>query len=145
MVPVMIGKSRVVGVGLLLALSGGCARTEPGSPEAVADAFADAYLGHADQPRARQYTAFGATKMLDEEVAATRAIRGSNFNPSDVNFDVALVRGERTSRGERVRFDYTLRFKGGVEKHADVELTKVDGEWKVVRVSVGDSPAPSGS
>ncbi|MBM4375935.1 MAG: hypothetical protein FJ095_12680 [Deltaproteobacteria bacterium] len=140
----MTGKGLVVGTCLLLGLAGGCAQTEPGSPEAIADAFADAYLGRADQPRARQYTAFGASKMLDDEVAATRAIRDSNFNPSEVNLDVSLVRGERTNRGERVRFDYAVRFKGGVEKHADVELTKVDGEWKVVRVSVGDAPAPDG-
>ena len=47
---------------LLVGLLGlGCDRPEPGSPELVADAFVDAYFRHADQERAKQYTAFGAS------------------------------------------------------------------------------------
>ncbi len=130
---------------LVAVLATGCSRQEPGSPEAVADAFAEAYFARADQQRAKQFTAFGASKMLDEELAQTRAIRGADFNPNEADLDVSLVRGDRTSRGERVRFDYLMRFKGGLEKHADIELTKVESEWKVVRVSVGDAPAPASS
>jgi len=141
MVPVMLWSRRLVSVLVALALAGGCARKDPGSPEAIADAFADAYFSRADQQRAKQFTAFGASKMLEEELSQTRAVRGSDFNPSEANLDVTLVRGERTTRGERVRFDYEVRFKGGVEKHADIELTRIDGEWKVVRVGVGDAPA----
>lgn len=121
----------------------GCRSVEPGSPEAVADAFADAYFGRADQERAKQFTAFGATRMLDEEIAQTRGLRGTGFTPDEANLDVSLVRGERGTRDERVRFDYTVKFQGGVEKHADVELAKVGGDWKVVRVAVGDAPSAS--
>lgn len=145
MVRAMSVRGFVFGGLLVAALGSACSKVEPGSPEAVADGFADAYFGHADQARAKQFTAFGASKMLDEELAATRPLRDGSFKASDANLDVSLVRGERTSRGERVRFDYAVKFQGGVEKHADVELAKVDGEWKVVRVAVGDVPAPSGS
>jgi hypothetical protein len=129
---------------LLVALAA-CRRAEPGSPEATADAFAEAYFGRADQVRAKQFTAFGASKMLDDELNETRNVRGADFTPSDANLEVKLVRGERSARGERVRFDYAVNFHGGVEKHADIELARVDGEWKVVRVTVGDAPAPASS
>lgn len=126
-------------------LLGGCHKVEAGSPEAVADTFADAYFGHADQERAKQFTAFGATKMLDDEISQTRSVRSAGYTPSEANLEIKVVRGERSTRGDRVRFDYTVTFQGGVDKHADVELSKVDGDWKVVRVTVGDAPLPASS
>lgn len=135
-----------VGLVLLLSLfAAGCSRTDASSPEGVADAFADAYFRKADQPKAKQFTAFGASKMLDAEIAETRALRGSDFKPADADLDVDVVRGARSTRGARVRFDYVLRFKGAPEKHADVELTKIGEDWKVVRVTLGDKAAPAAS
>ncbi len=122
-----------------------CNRSAAGSPEAVADAFADAYFGRADQAAAKPFTALGAAKMLDDEIADTRAVRDSGYTPSEANLNVKVDRGPRSSRGERVRFDYTVGYQGGVVKHADIELSQVDGGWKVVRVGVGDSPAPASS
>jgi hypothetical protein len=120
----------------------GCARNEAGgSPEAVADSFAAAYFVRADQQRAKQYTAFGATKMLDQEIAETKSLRDSGYTPSEAALDVNVTRGARSSRGERVRFDYLVRFSGGGTKHADVELARVSGEWKVVRVAVANAAA----
>ena len=130
---------------LIVSFATGCSRTEAGSPERVADAFADAYFREADQVKAKQFTAFGASKMLDDEIAETRGLRGSDFKPADADLNLTMVRDARSTRGERVRFDYVLRFKGAPEKHADVELSKVADEWKVVRVTVGDAPAPATS
>jgi hypothetical protein len=117
----------------------GCKDDSAASPEAVADAFCEAYFRQANQEKAKEYTAFGATKMLDQEIADVRALRESGYTPSEAENEVGVSRGERTQRDERVRFDYTLRYRGptGVAvKHADIELAKVHGEWKVVRIGV---------
>jgi hypothetical protein len=131
------------------AVLSGCSKAEPGSPEAVADAFVEAYFRHADQEAAKRYTAFGATKMLDSELDAVKALRAEGYGPDQASLEVAVERGERSNRGERVRFDYVLRFRDGqgeALRHADVELTKIDDEWKVVRVGLDQAaaaPAPS--
>ncbi len=121
-----------------LLLLGACNAPAPGTPEAVADAFADAYFGHADQEHAKQFSALGATKMLEDEAAETRAVRNSSYTPSEANLNVKVVRGQRSSRDERLRFEYTVTFQGGVEKRADIELSRLEGVWKVVRVGVLD-------
>jgi hypothetical protein len=126
-------------------LVGGCDRPAEGSPEKVADAFVDAYFRRADQEGAKQYTAFGASRMLDQEIAEVSQLRRDGHTPSEAQIDVAAERGARSSRGDRVRFDYTLRFRdprGDAVKHADIELAMVDQVWKVVRVGVADQPAP---
>ena len=48
-------------VSMALVVLSGCNRAEVGSPEAVADAFCEAYFREADQEKAKQFTAFGAT------------------------------------------------------------------------------------
>lgn len=78
--------------------------------------------------------------MLEEEIAQTRSVRDATYSPGDANLEVALTRGERSARGERLRFDYRLRFKDGSERHADVELARIEGAWKVVRVGLADAP-----
>lgn len=123
----------------MLAAMCACAESATG-PEAAADAFADAYFAHADQAKARQYTAFGASKMLDQEIAETKPLRDSGYTPSEASLQLGVTRGARSQRGERVRFDYALRAADGAVKHATVELSRVAGEWKVVRVAVGDQP-----
>jgi hypothetical protein len=133
----------------LLCLVVACDKAEAGSPEAVADAFCDAYFREADQAKAKQFTAFGATRMLDQEIEDVKGVRESGYDARDAQLDVAIRRGERTNRGERVRFDYVLRYEdraGEVLKHADVELARVHEEWKVVRVGLSkqDSPPPLG-
>jgi len=137
---------------MVLALSvlawAGCDRVEPGSPEAVADAFVDAYFRRADQVKAKEYTAFGATKLLDAEIAQVKQVRQSGYTPTDASIDVAAERGERSMRGERVRFDYVIRYKGRdgeQRKHADIELAEVQGQWKVVRIALSNNPAPAAS
>jgi hypothetical protein len=112
----------------------------------VGDAFVDAYFRRADQEKAKQYTAFGATKMLEREIAEVKEVRDTGYMPGDAALGVEAERGARTKRGDRVRFDYLLRFRGqdGSEqvKHADVELADVEGSWKVVRLGVSDEAAP---
>jgi hypothetical protein len=123
----------------------GCNRAEVGSPEAVADAFCDAYFREADQEKAKQFTAFGATKMLDAEIREVRSLRESGYTPRDASLEVAISRGERKTREDRVRFDYVLRYEeqtGEVVKHADIELAKVHDEWKVVRIGLSGSEEP---
>ena len=126
---------------VVVALAGlpACNRVEPGSPEAVADAFCDAYFRQADQAKAKQFTAFGASKMLEREIADTKKLRDEGYTPSAARIEVGITRGSRSKRNERVRFDYTIRFPGvhgAAEKHADIELAKLAGEWKVVRIGL---------
>ena len=130
---------------IVVALSA-CNRAPEGSPEAVADGFVDAYFRRADQEAAKAYTALGASRMLDKEMADVRGVRDSGYLPTDASIDVAVERAERSMRGERVRFHYTVKFKdrkGEVVKHADVELAKLDDSWKVVRVGLSDKPPPT--
>lgn len=132
----------VVGAGGLLAA---CDKPAEGSPEAVADAFVDAYFRRADQAAAKEFTALGASRMLDQEIEEVAKVRGEGYNPRDASLDVAVERGERSTRGKRVRFDYTLKFKdpkGDVVKHADIELAQLDDQWKVVRIALSDHAAP---
>ena len=116
------------------------AAVPPDSPEAVADAFVDAYFRLADQEKAKPYTAFGASKMLDNELKDVRAVRSDGYGPKEANINVVCERGARTMRGAKVRFDYTLRYRttnrGESLKHADIELAEVHGVWKVVRVGL---------
>ncbi len=116
--------------------TGACAKPDASGPEAVADAFCDAYFVHADQHKAKQFSAFGASKMLDREIGDVKPLRDAGYTPSEASLEVSAVRGARSARDERVRFDYTIRVGDSAAKHADVELAKVQGDWKVVRVAV---------
>jgi hypothetical protein len=127
-----------VAVALLLAgFSGGC--DDKGAPEYVADQFVDAYFRRMDQQAARQFTALGATEMLDRELELTRAVRGQGYTQEEASGQVACRRKDRATRGERVRFAYDIDIKrDDSEEHraADVELAKIQAAWKVVRVEV---------
>ena len=126
---------------LLLGAQAACNRTEAGSPEAVADAFADAYFRRADQQAAKAYTAFGASSMLDRELADVKRVREQGYSPTDAQLSVSYQRGDRSKRNERVRFSYTLKYQSGaLTKYADIELSLVQGSWKVVRVAVANHP-----
>ncbi len=137
----------------LLGFGGACdgtgsGKAADGSPEATADAFVDAYFRRADQVAARPYAALGASNMLEREIADVAKIRGDGYTPTEAALDVSAVRGARTMRGKRVRFDYTLTFKdlsGEVVKHADVELALLQKTWKVVRVGLANAAAPFAS
>lgn len=122
---------------LTLAL-GGCTRKE--GAEQVADAFTEAYFQHADQEKAKEYTALGATLMLDDELRAVEKIRKDGYTPSEAALgDIRVRRGEATTRDQRIRFPYEVTVRSeGVEtvRDADVELTQMQGKWKVVRVGV---------
>jgi hypothetical protein len=110
-----------------------------GAPEYVADEFVEAYFRRMDQQGARQFTAFGATEMLDRELELTRGVREQGYLPSEAAAQVNWKRTGRSARGERVRFDYTIDIRReGSEDHraADVELARVQSGWKVVRVAV---------
>ena len=145
------GAMRLAGAALALALVG-CDRPAEGSPEAVADAFADAYFRRADQEKAKEFTAFTASKVLDEEIRQVADVRRSGYTPAAAGIGVTVKRGKRTARGARVRFDYAITYEGRdapVTKHADVELSMVHGKWKVVRIGLAHegapAPAPSAS
>ena len=105
-------------------------------------AFCDAYFREADQEKAKQFTAFGATKMLDDELREVRSVREGGYTPKDAQLEVEIERGERTTRGDRVRFDYVIRFEDQL-KHADIELAKVHDDWKVVRIGLSRTDSES--
>jgi hypothetical protein len=118
-------------------LAAGC--SDKSAPEYVADQFVDAYFRRMDQQAARQFTALGATEMLEREPDLTRAVRGQGYTQEEASGQVSCRRKSRATRGERVRFDYDIDIKqGDSEEHraADVELAKIQAAWKVVRVEV---------
>ena len=110
-----------------------------GSPEAVADAFADAYFVHVDQEKAKEFTALTATRVLDEELRSVAEIRKEGYDPSEARGEILVRRGEAAQREQRVRIPYQIILRAdGVEtiRDADVELTQIQGAWKVVRFGV---------
>ena len=118
------------------------------APEYIADKFADAYFRRMDQQAAREFTALGASDMLDRELELTRGVREQGYLPGEASAQVACRRSSRSMRGERVRFDYAIdirREESEEHRVADVELAKLQGSWKVVRVDVrpvGAAPTP---
>ncbi len=121
----------------------GCERADPGAPESVADAFADAYFARANQEEAMKHAALGMAKQLEKEVLETQAIRSKGSGPEQAELTARVERGARSEREGRVRFAYSIRFGGSAaahEKRADVELARIDGNWKVVRVGLVDVP-----
>lgn len=118
---------------------GGCSKK--GAPEQVADAFADAYFRRADQEKAKEFTALGATEMLDTELRSVEKVRKEGYTPGEgTEGEVTLRRGEPTSRDQRLRFPYevVIKLPDGTSstRDADVELTQIQGAWKVVRVGL---------
>src|SRR5450432_1076520 len=97
------GEARAWLLVLAFAALGPWACTDKRAPEYVADQFVDAYFRRMDQQGARQFTALGATEMLDRELELTRAVR-SQYSPEEAISEVACRRIGRHSRGERVRF-----------------------------------------
>lgn len=116
----------------------GCAKQ--GAPEQVADAFVDAYFRHADQEKAKEYTALGATEMMDEELRGVAQIRKDGYTPAEAaGSEVTVRRGASTRRDQRVRVPYEIVVKtDGSEtvRDADIELANLRGAWKVVRVGL---------
>jgi hypothetical protein len=113
--------------------------TDRAAPEYVADQFVDAYFRRMDQQAARQFTALGATEMLDRELDLVRSVRSQGYTPDEAAAQVVFRRTAKNTRGERVRFDYEITIKHDEsEEHraADVELAKIQTAWKVVRVDV---------
>src|SRR5258708_3096930 len=110
--------------------------TDRTAPEYVADQFVDAYFRRMDQQAARQFTALGATEMLDRELDLVRSVRSQGYTPDEAAAQVVFRRTAKNTRGERVRFDYEITIKHEEsEEHrgADVELAKIQAAWKVVR------------
>ena len=133
----MFRSAVIATLALTLALEG-CKNKD--APESVADAFAVAYFEHADQEKAKEYTALGATVLLDDELRAVEKIRKDGYTPgSGALGDIHVHRGASATRDQRIRFPYevTVRYEG-VEtvRDADVELAQIQGAWKVVRVGV---------
>ena len=126
-----------LGCAVLLLVTAGC--KDQGAPEYVADEFVEAYFTRMDQRAAREFTAFGATEMLERELELTRGIREQGYLPAEAAAKVTWRRTGRSMRGERVRFDYDIDIRReDAEDHrlADIELAKVQSGWKVVRVGV---------
>lgn len=116
---------------------GGCKKKD--GAEQVADAFAEAYFQRADQEKAKEYTALGATQMLADELREVEKLRKDGYMPSDAALDIRVSRGPSSPREQRIRFPYEVTVRSeGVEtiRDADVELAQIQGAWKVVRVGV---------
>jgi hypothetical protein len=125
--------------GFGLAVSGWAGCTDKTGPEYVADQFVDAYFRRMDQQAAREFTALGATEMLDRELDLVRSVRAEGYTPDQAADQVVCKRTARGTRGERVRFDYEITIKhdqAEERRAADVELAKIQTIWKVVRVDV---------
>lgn len=145
--------ARAVAVALALALGSlalaGCGKRQvENTPEGVADAFVDAYFRQMDQQRAKEFTALGATRMLETELKEVQEVRKDGYSPGSVG--VSVRRGEPSPREQRVRIPYEIEVQtedGKRTSDADVELTKIDGAWKVVRVGVTarEPPKPDGT
>jgi hypothetical protein len=122
-----------------LSIAAVSACTDKTAPEYVADQFVDAYFRRMDQQGARQYTALGATEMLDRELELTRSVRAQGYSSAEAAAQVVVRRNARSTRGDRVRFDYDISIKHDEsEEHrmADVELAKIQAAWKVVRIDI---------
>jgi hypothetical protein len=117
---------------------GGCSKQ--GAPEAVADAFVDAYFRHADQEKAKEYTALGASEMLEKELGEVAQLRKDGYTPSEAGGgDVKVRRGESHTRDQRIRVPYEIVVRTDGEetvRDADVELANIHGTWKVVRLGL---------
>lgn len=126
-----------LGLALSLAFAPGCKKKLENTPESVADAFVDAYFVHADQQHAKDFTALGATKMLEAELREVQEVRKDGYTPGAV--DMSVRRGDPVPRDERIRVPYEIeiRNEGAKEvRDADIELSRIDGQWKVVRIGV---------
>jgi len=135
------GRGRFVAcllAGLGLAAGPG-ACTDKAAPEHVADQFAEAYFRRIDREAARQYTALGATEMLDREIQLIRSVHAGGPAADNAASDVTVRRRGRSLRGDRIRFDYEITARseaGDLVRSADVELARIQSAWKVVRVDV---------
>jgi hypothetical protein len=100
-----------------------------------------------DQEKAKEYTALGATAMLEKELRDVAEIRKGGYTPEQAHSTVKLRRGEPTRREQRIRFSYEVVVRDGdseAVRDADVELAQIQGAWKVVRVGVKQrEPEPS--
>ncbi len=118
----------------------GTACQKQGAPEQVADGFVEAYFVRADQERAKDFTALGATEMLEKELKDVAAVRKDGYVPGDNGRgDVQAKRGAPSNREQRIRYPYEITIKSGdVEtvREADIELAQIKGAWKVVRVGL---------
>jgi hypothetical protein len=113
--------------------------TDKSAPEYIADQFVDAYFRRMDQQSARQFTALGATEMLEREIELTRSVRAQGYSSAEAAAGVVYRRTGRSMRGDRVRFEYDITIKHDQsEEHrsADVELANIQTSWKVVRVDI---------
>jgi hypothetical protein len=128
----------LVAVVLAASTLAGCAKQ--GAPEQVADAFVEAYFRRADQERAKEFTALGATEMLDKELKDVAQVRKQDYSAGEtVGAEVSYHRGAPSKRDERVRVPYEIVVKiAGAEtvRDADVELANIRGVWKVVRLGM---------
>jgi hypothetical protein len=122
----------------------GCGKRQvENTPESVADAFVEAYFRQMDQQRAKEFTALGATRMLETELKEVQEVRKDGYSPGSVN--VVVRRGEPAPREQRVRIPYEIEVQtedGKRTSDADIELTRIEGAWKVVRVGVASRDAP---
>lgn len=142
MIVTKVAGSRARAAWLVLALAAGIglpACSKDGSPEQVADAFADAYFRRMDQEKAKEFTALSASAMLDGELHDVAQVRKDGYTPGEAASDVVLKRGTTTQRDQRVRipFEIVIKVDGSeTARDADVELAQIQGVWKVVRVGV---------
>jgi hypothetical protein len=128
----------IAALAMTLAAATGCAKA--GAPEQVADAFAEAYFLEMDQGKAKEYTALGASAMLDAEIRDVEKVRREGYGPAEAGAKIRLHRGEASHRDERLRFPFEITIQSDDDTEmvrvADVELAQIDGAWKVVRLGL---------
>lgn len=132
-----MGRPDIAVFAIVLGLAA-CAKAS--APEQIADQFAEAYFGRADQEKAKEFTALGATSMLDAEIQEVTALRKDGYGPNEAGSNVTYRRnGEPTKRDQRVRVAYEITVHtSGTDsvRDADVELAEIQGAWKVVRIGL---------
>ena len=83
--------------------------------------------------------------MLEDELRDVASIRKEGYDPSEARGEISFHRGEPSQREQRVRFLYqiTIRAEGSeTVRSADIELTQIQGGWKVVRVGLEPARSP---
>jgi hypothetical protein len=87
-----------------------------------------------------EFTALQATRMLEDELREVAQVRKDGYSPNDARGEIQVRRGDPAHRDHRIRFPYqiTIRTDGAeTVQVADIELTQLQGGWKVVRVGLG--------
>lgn len=114
-----------------------------GPARRVADWFVDKHYVEADQEASVKATAGEAREKVLEELRLAQGARAGGYQASRAARQVYYEHLE----GEGAHHVYALRVDAGaitLHKRVTLELAKVGGAWRVVRISEEDLPGPAG-